>query len=80
MRKIVGFLKKIPSWIAIFLIHFYRVVLSPHFPGCCRFHPTCSQYGLEAIKKYGFLKGMKLTVKRLSRCRPGGPYGYDPVP
>ena len=78
--KILGVVKKIPSWIGIFAIRFYQMVLSPHFPGCCRFYPTCSQYGLIAIKEYGLLKGVWLTAKRLSRCRPGGPYGYDPVP
>ncbi len=74
------FLKKIPNWIAIFIIMFYRAAISPLFPACCRFVPTCSEYGLIAFRRYGFVKGFKLTVKRLSKCRPGGPYGYDPVP
>lgn len=72
--------KSIPSLMAIGLITFYRGVISPLTPSSCRFHPTCSEYGLEAIKRFGFLKGFMLTVKRIIRCRPGGPYGYDPVP
>ncbi|MBR0404736.1 MAG: membrane protein insertion efficiency factor YidD [Eggerthellaceae bacterium] len=72
--------KSIPCLIAIVLIRFYQFAISPHLAGCCRFVPSCSSYGLQAFQKYGFVKGFKLTVKRLARCRPGGPYGYDPVP
>jgi len=63
------------------LIRFYRKCISPYTPPACRFHPTCSQYGLEAIEKYGALKGGWLTVKRLLRCHPfyKGDY-FDPVP
>ena len=63
------------------LIRFYRECISPYTPPACRFHPTCSQYGLEAIEKYGALKGGWLTVKRLCRCHPfyKGDW-YDPVP
>lgn len=63
------------------LIRFYRKHISPHTPACCRFYPTCSQYGLEAIEKYGAAKGGWLTLKRLLRCNPfnhGNP--FDPVP
>ncbi|WP_269089564.1 membrane protein insertion efficiency factor YidD [Senegalimassilia faecalis] len=62
------------------LITFYRAAISPMFPSCCRFVPTCSEYGLIAFRRYGFAKGLRLTVKRILRCRPGGPHGYDPVP
>ena len=63
------------------LIRFYRKCISPYTPPSCRFSPTCSQYGLEAIEKYGALKGGWLTVKRLARCHPfyKGDW-YDPVP
>ena len=63
------------------LIRFYRKCISPYTPPACRFHPTCSQYGLEAIEKYGALKGGWLTVKRLCHCHPfyKGDW-YDPVP
>lgn len=46
----------------------------------CRFTPTCSQYAMEAIDRYGAARGLSLTVRRLARCRPGGPSGYDPIP
>ena len=72
--------RSIPCKIAILLIRFYQFAISPHLAGCCRFVPSCSAYGLQAFKKYGFIKGFTLTAKRISRCRPGGPYGYDPVP
>jgi putative membrane protein insertion efficiency factor len=67
--------------ILLTLIRFYRNCISPHTPPSCRFHPTCSQYGLQAIEKYGALKGGWLTVKRLCRCHPfyKGDW-YDPVP
>ena len=67
--------------ILLALIRFYRKCVSPYTPPACRFSPTCSQYGLEAIEKYGALKGGWLTVKRLCRCHPfyKGDY-FDPVP
>ena len=68
------------SKIIIFFIRTYQLIISPIFPSCCRFTPTCSEYGLIAFKKYPFIKASKLTLKRLIKCRPGGPYGYDPVP
>ena len=61
-------------------IHFYRRSISPYRQPCCRFTPTCSQYALEALEKYGALKGTWLTLKRLSKCHPFHKGGYDPVP
>ena len=61
-------------------IRVYRRFLSPLKPPVCRFYPTCSQYGLEAIEKYGAAKGGWLLVKRLARCQPFSRGGYDPVP
>lgn len=61
-------------------IRFYRLCISPLFPPSCRYVPTCSQYALEAIGKYGALKGGRLAVKRICRCHPFRPGGYDPVP
>jgi putative membrane protein insertion efficiency factor len=66
--------------IAIALIRFYQVCISPLHPACCRFIPTCSQYALEAVTKYGFLKGSYLAVKRILKCHPFHKGGYDPVP
>ena len=68
------------SYLLILSIKFYRLCISPLLPPSCRFTPTCSQYAIEAISKYGPVKGMFLAVKRLLRCRPGGGSGYDPVP
>jgi len=68
------------SYLLILPIKFYRLCISPLLPPSCRFTPTCSQYAIEAISKYGPVKGMFLAVKRLLRCRPGGGSGYDPVP
>ena len=64
----------------ILLIRFYQVCLSPFTMSSCRFPPTCSQYALEAFRKYGPVKGFILSFKRIIRCRPGGGSGYDPVP
>ena len=68
------------KYVLLFLINIYRQYISPRFPGVCRFTPTCSEYAMEAIKKYGALKGSWLAFKRILRCRPGNPGGYDPVP
>ncbi|MGI6590044.1 MAG: membrane protein insertion efficiency factor YidD [Eggerthellaceae bacterium] len=76
----IELIKQLPKTIALLLIKFYRLVISPLFPGCCRFVPTCSEYGMIAIQRYGFLKGSYLTFRRILRCRPGGGKGYDPVP
>lgn len=65
----------------IFLVRFYQVCLSPlKGAGTCRFTPTCSQYALEALRKYGPVKGSWLAIKRICRCHPWGGSGYDPVP
>ena len=64
----------------LWMIRFYRSAISPLRPPCCRFIPTCSQYALEAIDKYGALKGGWLAFKRILRCNPFHKGGYDPVP
>lgn len=66
--------------VAILGIRAYRATLSPFSLSSCRFEPTCSHYGEEAVRKYGVFKGGWLTLKRLARCRPFGGHGYDPVP
>jgi putative membrane protein insertion efficiency factor len=64
----------------ILLIKVYQWTLSPLLGRQCRYTPTCSRYGLEALKKYGLFKGGYLTVRRLLSCHPWGGHGYDPVP
>ena len=61
-------------------IRFYRKAISPYRPPCCNYIPTCSQYAIEAIEKYGALKGGWLAFKRILRCNPFHKGGYDPVP
>ena len=64
----------------ILLVKAYQITLSPLFSGCCRFEPSCSNYMIEALERHGALKGGWLGLKRLLRCHPFGPHGYDPVP
>ncbi|MEW5928730.1 MAG: membrane protein insertion efficiency factor YidD [Gemmatimonadota bacterium] len=61
-------------------IRFYQRGISPLTPASCRFYPTCSQYGLEAVQRYGAARGSWLTLRRLARCHPFCKGGYDPVP
>jgi hypothetical protein len=60
-------------------IHFYRVFLSPLKPPTCRFYPSCSSYTLDAVTRYGAMAGLWLGIKRLARCHPWHPGGFDPV-
>ncbi len=77
----MGVIKKVSAFPFIMCIRFYQLVLSPYLGGSkCRFTPSCSQYTAAAIEKYGPIKGIFLGIKRLSKCRPGGGHGYDPVP
>ncbi len=68
------------KFVAILLIRLYQNIFSPLLPSSCRFVPSCSQYGLEAISYYGIIKGGWLTIRRVLRCQPFNPGGYDPVP
>lgn len=62
------------------IIRFYQKFISPLTPPSCRFYPTCSHYGLEAYQRFGVIKGTYLTVKRILKCHPLHPGGFDPVP
>lgn len=80
LDKIYRFVVKLLALPFILLIKIYQLIISPLFPSSCRYLPTCSQYSLDALKKYGLLKGGWLGLKRILRCHPWGGSGYDPVP
>lgn len=67
-------------FLALSLIRVYQLLLSPFFRGSCRFTPSCSDYAREAIERHGVIRGLSLSVRRLSRCHPMGAHGVDPVP
>ncbi|EKL1160707.1 TPA: membrane protein insertion efficiency factor YidD [Enterobacter hormaechei] len=69
-----------PARLLMALIRLYQCYISPLLGNHCRFHPSCSQYALEAITGHGTLRGSWLALRRLLRCHPGHPGGYDPVP
>ena len=71
---------KILNYFLISLIKFYRYFISPFFLPRCRYLPTCSEYSIQSIKKFGIFKGAFLSLKRISKCHPWGNHGYDPVP
>ena len=75
LKEINGYLSKL----LIYLVRFYQKFISPLKGPTCRFCPTCSQYSIEAIRKYGALKGIYLTIRRLLKCHPFHPGGYDPL-
>ncbi|HAC22986.1 MAG TPA: membrane protein insertion efficiency factor YidD [Porphyromonadaceae bacterium] len=73
-------MKKALSWLLLAPVYFYKYSISPLLPPACRYTPTCSEYTIQAIKKYGPFKGGVLAIKRILRCNPWGGSGYDPVP
>ena len=73
-------MSRLLTWIFIFLIRVYKGVISPMLPARCRYKPTCSEYGLQAIQKYGPFKGCLFALKRIGSCHPWGGSGHDPVP
>ncbi|NTW24263.1 MAG: membrane protein insertion efficiency factor YidD [Lentimicrobium sp.] len=73
-------MKQLLANIMIGLIKLYQGAISPYLPPSCRYTPTCSAYGVEALKKHGPFKGGWLTIKRVLSCHPWGGSGYDPVP
>lgn len=80
MLKLVELLKKLFTGLLVGFVKFYKLTISPLTPGSCRHVPTCSSYAVEALQKHGPLKGLWLSIRRLSKCHPWGTHGYDPVP
>ncbi|MFL2604205.1 MAG: membrane protein insertion efficiency factor YidD [Flavobacteriaceae bacterium] len=74
------FISNLFKLLVINFIKIYQRFVSPFFPSSCKFSPSCSKYGIEAINKYGVLKGSVLTVKRILKCNPWSKGGYDPIP
>jgi hypothetical protein len=73
-------MSRVARLLAMCLIRCYQWIISPFLGPCCRFHPSCSQYALEAIGRFGLLRGAWLGVRRIARCHPWHPGGFDPVP
>jgi len=73
-------IQTVPTHLALWLIRAYQLLISPLIPNCCRFAPSCSHYAAEALRRYGLRRGLWLSLRRLARCHPFHPGGWDPVP
>ena len=71
-------IRQLPAWMLVLLVRVYQWTLSPFVGRQCRFQPTCSNYFIEAVRKYGALRGTWLGIRRIGRCHPFHPGGYDP--
>jgi putative membrane protein insertion efficiency factor len=71
---------RLPGLLIIAVIKMYKYIISPILPMACRFTPTCSDYGIQAVRKHGAFKGTVLAMRRILRCNPWGGHGHDPVP
>lgn len=80
MTRVWAIVILIPRQLVMLLIRGYQRFVSPAFPPSCRFTPTCSAYALTSVERYGLFKGGWLALKRIARCHPWNPGGYDPVP
>ncbi len=67
-----------PRRVALLFVRAYQLVISPHFPSSCNFEPTCSDYAIQALERYGAFRGSILAAHRIFRCHPWGSHGYDP--
>jgi len=76
--KIVQFLRRLPSQVLIAVVRFYQLFISPFLGRNCRFHPSCSNYFIQAVEKYGPLRGVWKGTMRILRCHPFHPGGFDP--
>lgn len=80
LKNTLHAVRAVLAWLLILPIRFYQLAISPLFPPSCRFVPTCSQYAVEALRRHGPLRGSWLAIRRILRCHPWNPGGYDPVP
>ena len=80
LASIARLLNKGLGVVFLSLIWLYRKIISPVLPNSCRFTPSCSEYAMQAVKKYGAVKGLGLAAKRIAKCHPFHPGGFDPVP
>lgn len=80
IKKCIKWVSELLVQLLLLPIYFYKRAISPMLPPSCRFTPSCSTYAIEALKKYGPIKGLLLAIWRILRCNPWGGSGYDPVP
>jgi hypothetical protein len=80
LRDLPRRIRNLPRMLVLALIRLYQMTLSKGMPPTCRFYPSCSHYGYQAVYKYGAVKGSLMAVWRILRCNPFNPGGYDPVP
>ena len=76
----IGAMKNLLIQPLLWLIRGYQLAISPMLGNRCRFYPSCSEYSMESLRRHGLFRGLWLTVRRLGRCHPGHPGGFDPVP
>ena len=79
-RRVGRLVLRLPAFAVVLLIRIYQVMISPLLPAACRYTPSCSAYAVEAVERYGALRGGWLAARRIARCHPFRPGGYDPVP
>ena len=80
LRRAGASLNRLMAAVLIGVVHGYRLLLRPHLIGSCKFHPTCSEFAVEALQTHGVIRGGWLAVRRIARCHPFKPGGIDPVP
>lgn len=78
MHRLLDFFLSLPRVLLVGSVRAYQHVLGPHFPSSCRYTPSCSEYAVQALEKYGAMKGFVLAAHRILRCHPWGGHGYDP--
>ena len=80
MRSVLRLAGRPVGWVLVALVRAYQMFLSPLLPAACRYYPSCSAYAVQAIERHGPLRGVWLAARRILRCNPFRPGGYDPVP